>query len=34
VFNLAAVCGLSGADFVAFLAERLLARFRDERQEV
>jgi hypothetical protein len=29
VFKLAAVCALSGTDFVAFVAERSLARSKD-----
>jgi hypothetical protein len=34
VFNLAAVCALSGTDFVALVAERSLARAKHERQAV
>jgi hypothetical protein len=34
VFNLAAVCALSGTDFVALVAQSSLTRSKDKRQAV
>jgi hypothetical protein len=34
VFNLAAVCALSGTDFAAFVAQSLMARSKQKRPAV